>query len=475
MTLAQAGYVRAGDGPKLLVTPIETIRRAAGRTLGPFALPVELWADGVTDLVGLLRGSIPGDDLDEWDPDYIRRTLGALWGALSVYFRPEVRGLENVPPEGPALLVGNHSGGTLIADSFVLAAAFYRRFGPDRRFYSLTHDVAARMPGLALLRRYGAIRASHDNARRAFELGAPVLVYPGGDWETFRPSWRSGEVDLAGRTGFIRLALEQGVPVVPVVAIGGQETALFVTRGERLAKLLMLDRLLRTRVLPVAIAPPFGLSIFELPPRIPLPSKITVQVLPPVDLAEEFGPGPDPDEIYRTLEDRMQDVLDELAEERDVPVVGRVATPAGDGAGGDARDAAPEPAGEGATAAEPVEPPPTAAWLPRTPRRAAPAPPDRDALSDGAEVADAVSRAAPAAEEDAVVSETADEGAAEGAGAELHVDEPWEGYVSMRVADIAERLSGASSETLAAVQLYEQLHKQRRGVLTAADREQKRR
>jgi len=73
------------------MTPIETIRRAAGRTLGPLALPVELWSDGVTDFVGLLRGSIPGDDLDEWDPDYIRRTLGALWGALSVYFRPEVR------------------------------------------------------------------------------------------------------------------------------------------------------------------------------------------------------------------------------------------------------------------------------------------------------------------------------------------------------------------------------------------------
>jgi 1-acyl-sn-glycerol-3-phosphate acyltransferase len=277
-------------------------------------------------MLNLARGSVPGDTLDEWDPEYIRRTLPSLWGALSVYFRPEVRGLEHIPTEGPALLVGNHSGGTLIADSFVLAAAFYRRFDSDRRFHQLTHDIAARMPGLALLRRYGALRATHENARRAFEVGAPVLVYPGGDWETFRPSWKSSEIDLAGRTGFIRLALEAKVPVVPVVAIGGQETALFVTRGERLAKLLRLDRLLRVRVLPVAIAPPFGLSIFELPPRLPLPSQITIRVLEPIDLVDDFGADADPDEVYAGLEARMQQALDELSEDRDLPVAGPLPT-----------------------------------------------------------------------------------------------------------------------------------------------------
>jgi hypothetical protein len=167
-------------------------------------------------------------------------------------------------------------------------------------------------------------------------------------------------------------------------------------------------------------------------------------------------------------------VLDELAEERDLPVVGRVATPAGDGARGDAPDAAAERASEAAPADEPIESPPTAPWLPRTPRRAAPAPPGRDVRGDGAGRTDAVSRAAPAQEEDALVAELADEGAAEGAGAELHVDEPWEGYASMRVTDIAGRLRGASSETLAAVRLYEQLHKGRRGVLTAVERELKR-
>jgi 1-acyl-sn-glycerol-3-phosphate acyltransferase len=461
---------------------IESIRRTAEQTLGPFALPVELWADGISDMLDLVRGSVPGDKLDEWDSEYIRRTLPRLWWALSVYFRPDVRGLEHIPGEGPALLVGNHSGGTLIADSFVLAAAFYRRFDSDRRFHQLTHDIAARMPGLALLRRYGALRATHENAQKAFELGAPVLVYPGGDRETFRPSWKSGEIDLAGRTGFIRLALEAEVPIVPVVAIGGQETALFLSRGERLARLLRFDRLLRMRVLPVAIAPPFGLSILELPPRLPLPSQITIRVLEPVDLVEEFGADADANEVYDALEARMQQALDELSEERDLPVVGPLPTTQDggpteeeqgsqeDGLEGQAPiEAVPEEAGEADDGAT-VELRPTESGRPPTPGPRRADTPASDGQRDGAppEAPDAQSPSVDA--EDTLVAEVADQEAADGAGAELHVEEPWEGYRSMRVADIVERLNVTSAEVLAAVKLYEQSHRQRRGVLIAVDR-----
>ena len=86
----------------------------------------------------------------------------------------------------------------------------------------------------------------------------PVLVYPGGDWETHRPSWESDKVDFAGRKGFIRLALDAGVPIVPVVSIGGQETALFLSRGAGLAKALRLDKLFRLKVLPISIAAALG-------------------------------------------------------------------------------------------------------------------------------------------------------------------------------------------------------------------------
>src|SRR4051794_5575311 len=275
----------------------------------------------VKDTVGVLNG-LRGDEPDDWDPDYIRDTLPLLKNTFGAYFRGEVRGLDNIPSDGPSLLVGNHSGGTLIADTFVFAQCFYEHFGPDRRFHQLAHDVAARMPNLGILRRYGVLAASHDNAKKAFDLDAPVLVYPGGDYETFRPSWHSDRIEFGGRKGFIRLALEENVPIVPVVAIGGQETALFVTRGERVAQATGLSRLTRIKVFPVQVAPPFGVTVLDLPLRVPLPAKITVQVMPPVDLREEFGAKPQVDDVYESMTGRMQDCLSELSEERELPLVG---------------------------------------------------------------------------------------------------------------------------------------------------------
>ncbi|MFL5899393.1 MAG: lysophospholipid acyltransferase family protein [Solirubrobacterales bacterium] len=269
-----------------------------------------------------LVGSRPQDALAERDPRFIRETLPAYSRAAQLYFRPKVRGLEQIPAEGPVLLVGNHSGGTLIADTFAFAYGFYNYFGPDRLFHQLAHDLVFRVPGLATLRRYGTIPANHENAMKALGNGAALLVYPGGDHETYRPSWHSGEIDFAHRSGFVRLALAADVPIVPVVAIGGQETALFLTRGERVSRLLALDRLLRLKVFPIQIAPPFGVTVLDLPGRIPLPSQITIQVLPRIDLRRRFGPQPDEDAVYHAVTTLMQEALDELSTERELPVVG---------------------------------------------------------------------------------------------------------------------------------------------------------
>ena len=279
------------------------------------------WGEmAVSDLMHLRR-TLDGNDIDAWDPEYIRRVL-PLWRAvLCNYFRAEVHGLANIPDSGPSLLVGNHSGGIYIADTFVLATEFYTHFGPERRFHQLAHDVAARLPATGISR-WGCVAASHENARRAFEKGAPVLVYPGGDYETFRPSWHSDRVEFGGRKGFIRLALERGVPIVPVVAIGGQETALFATRGERAAEVTGWARLTRIKVLPVAFAPPFGVTVLDLPGRIPLPSKITIEVRPAIDVTERFGPDPDHERVYEEITGEMQDTLAELQAERTLPVVG---------------------------------------------------------------------------------------------------------------------------------------------------------
>jgi 1-acyl-sn-glycerol-3-phosphate acyltransferase len=120
----------------------------------------------------------------------------------------------------------------------------------------------------------------------------------------------------------VRLALEQDVPIVPVVAIGGQETALFLSQGEGLAKALMLDRAFRLKVLPISLAVPWGLNVGDLLGHVPLPAKIVVEVLPPIHPREEFGEDPDPDEVHEHVERLMQDTLDALSSERRFPVIG---------------------------------------------------------------------------------------------------------------------------------------------------------
>jgi 1-acyl-sn-glycerol-3-phosphate acyltransferase len=77
--------------------------------------------DGVKRFVA---SRIPAADLDERDPDYIRESLPRLWLLCSLYFRGEVRGLGNVPEDGPVLMVGNHSGGNLTPDTMVFTLAF---------------------------------------------------------------------------------------------------------------------------------------------------------------------------------------------------------------------------------------------------------------------------------------------------------------------------------------------------------------
>ncbi len=271
---------------------------------------------------GALQSRIPVADLDERDPDYIRENLPWLWLLSSIYFRGEVRGLGHIPEEGPVLLVGNHSGGNLTPDTGVLTLAFAAYFGVERAFHQLAHNLVLSAPGLSFVRKFGTVAASPENARKALDSGAALLVYPGGDYDVHRPSWQGTRIDFGRRKGFVRLALEQNVPLVPVVAIGGQETALFLTRGEGLARALLLDRLLRLKVLPISLALPWGLNIGDFLGHLPLPAKITVEVLPAIHLREEFGPEPDVDDVHDHVVSVMQKTLDSLAAERQLPVIG---------------------------------------------------------------------------------------------------------------------------------------------------------
>lgn len=267
-----------------------------------------------------LTARVPKADLDQRDADYIREQLPGLWLLASLYFRADVRCLDRIPVDGPVLLVGNHSGGNLPPDTFVFTLAFCSYFGVERPFYQLAHNLVVSMPGLGSLRKFGTVAANHDNATLALKSGGALLVYPGGDYEVFRPSWRRHEVDFGGRKGYVKLAREAGVPIVPVASVGGQEAALFLDRGQWLAKLLMVDKTARLKSVPILVAPPWGLTVSDMVPRLPLPTKIAIEVQDPIE-ADDIAASDD-DVINKRVLTSLQAGVDRLAARRRFPVLG---------------------------------------------------------------------------------------------------------------------------------------------------------
>jgi 1-acyl-sn-glycerol-3-phosphate acyltransferase len=256
----------------------------------------------------------------KWDPGLTERVMGWLRPLIKGYHRAEVRGLADFPPGG-ALVVGNHSGGLFAMDVPVFATGFYERFGYGRPVYTLSHDIIFAGPTGDFFRKTGFIPANHENADEALRSGGVVVVFPGGDYDVYRPTSSASKIDFGGRTGYVRAALNAGVPIVPSVSIGGQETQLFLSRGEWMAKTLRLDKLLRAKILPISFGFPFGLSAV-LPVNVPLPTKIVTRVLAPIDIVAQFGEDPDVDEVDAHVRHVMQKALDELAKERRVPVLG---------------------------------------------------------------------------------------------------------------------------------------------------------
>jgi 1-acyl-sn-glycerol-3-phosphate acyltransferase len=263
-------------------------------------------------------------EIDKWDRGLTEHIVGLTRPIVKRYFRSEVRGLDNIPP-GPSLVVSNHSGGLVTFDLSVFAVGYYDKYGYDRPLYALGFDTVFAGPGADFLRRTGVIRATRDNAAKALAAGAVVLVFPGGDFDVYRPTLREDVINFGGRTGYVSTAMEANVPIVPAVSIGGQEEQLFLTRGTWLARLLRLTKLerklFRTNILPVTFGFPFGPSVI-LPVNIPLPTKIITEVLQPIHIAAEFGDAPDVKNLDTHVRRVMQEGLTHLAAQRRFPVLG---------------------------------------------------------------------------------------------------------------------------------------------------------
>src|SRR6201989_1628034 len=148
------------------------------------------------------------------------RAQAPFWNlVVDHYFRMEMEGWDRLPGE-PSLLVGVHSGGALTIDAWTVALQWRRRFGTERTLHATAHDVLMAASGLGdYFRANGAIPPTVDAMKTVLDAGHDVLLWPGGEQDAMR-NWRKrDQAVLAGRKGFVRFALRQQVPIVPVATV----------------------------------------------------------------------------------------------------------------------------------------------------------------------------------------------------------------------------------------------------------------
>jgi 1-acyl-sn-glycerol-3-phosphate acyltransferase len=274
--------------------------------------------------------------LPEPDFDIIRRTHAVLAPISDVYFRSEVRHLDRVPA-GATILIGNHDGGTLPVDAMALGVAWYRHFHFRRALRVLMHFIPFRLlPALTRwLHGCGIVSADSHNLEALLDQDESVLIYPGAAREAFRPYHKRREIDLGGRTGFVVRALRRGIPITPVVSVGAHETFFILARGGKLARAMGIYRLFRADAWPLIVGLPWGIWLGPMIMHFPLPSKITVEVLHPIDLREELSRrldrpiGADDAEDrevvragFRLVQSTMRAAIGRLYDERKFPVIG---------------------------------------------------------------------------------------------------------------------------------------------------------
>jgi 1-acyl-sn-glycerol-3-phosphate acyltransferase len=246
-----------------------------------------------------------------------------FWNVLVDYwFRMEIDGWENIP-EPPALLVGIHSGAPFVWDAWTVGLQWWRRFGQDRPLHGTAHDALMAIPIVGrYFRSMGVLPAAPDAIATALAEGRDVALWPGGEVDSLRPWSERDRANLAGRKGFVKMAIRAGVPIVPIATVGGADAMPVLIRGDRLSKVLKLDRLLRLKVFPVAVSLPWGIAPAALP-QLPLPAKIRTRFMPAVELDHDLARAEDDDYVerkYHEVQGAIQEGMDALARKRALPL-----------------------------------------------------------------------------------------------------------------------------------------------------------
>jgi 1-acyl-sn-glycerol-3-phosphate acyltransferase len=176
-------------------------------------------------------------------PFALRAVRTVLLPLVRVLHRPTLEGLEHLP-DGPFLLVANHSGCSGIAEISSFVARYVERFGGTKRLAGFAHPISfAVWPLTWLMRQIGGIPSTYRAAEAALAAGVPILLFPGGDHDALRPVWQASCVDFAGRVGFLRIARQARVPIVPLGIQGSHFTAPPLLRARSLSYVALWPRL----------------------------------------------------------------------------------------------------------------------------------------------------------------------------------------------------------------------------------------
>jgi 1-acyl-sn-glycerol-3-phosphate acyltransferase len=273
-----------------------------------------------------LSNTLDPSDLTARDPEFIRRVGIPLSNWLRYrYFRTENEGLDLLP-EPPLIAVTTHSGGPMLPDVWPMMSAWWERYPLEVPAHALVHDAAFKIPVVGdFLVRVGGLRASRANAERVIAAGGALMIAPGGDSEALRSFRNRNRVDLRGHTFFVELALRYGVPIVPIVNVGGHEAYFTVLSSPRLARWSGMQKLLGIKTVPINVGLPWGIWATGLVPYLPLPTKMSYRVLEPIRFprAPELATNEHlVRDAYERIASSMQAAVSELAARRKLPVIG---------------------------------------------------------------------------------------------------------------------------------------------------------
>ncbi|MFO1392870.1 MAG: lysophospholipid acyltransferase family protein [Steroidobacteraceae bacterium] len=209
--------------------------------------------------------------------DFRPLSASALWRMLApmrAWHRPWFAGLEQIDPQRPALLVGNHTvyGGL---DAPHMVAQIYRDRGVLVR--SLGDRVHFAIPGHRdVLTKLGVVIGTRENCSRLMKAGQHVLVFPGGGREVAKRKGEAYRLIWKERTGFVRMAIEHGYPIIPFACVGPEECydLLFDADdlvasplGRLLRRTGLLDRFFRGGDSFAPLARGLGLTVIPRPER----------------------------------------------------------------------------------------------------------------------------------------------------------------------------------------------------------------